>query len=105
MESKRYEYQVVWPLGRSTAKPVSGAPRLDTLEGKTICELWNYRYGGDLSFPVIEELLNKQYPGIKFVNYAKFGNTHGKNEREVIEALPGKLAEYGCDAVISGNGG
>jgi hypothetical protein len=105
MENRQSKYEVVWPLGRMRVKPGSGAPRLNTLAGKTICELWNYVYGGDLSFPIIEKLLKEQYPNIKFINYAAFGNTHGKNEREVIEALPRKLAEYGCDAVISGIGG
>jgi len=104
-ENIGYGYDVVWPLGRATVTPVSGAPRLTTLEGKTVCELSNYSYDPDRSFPVIEELLKKQSPNIKFINYEVFGNTHGKKEKEVIEALPGKLTEYGCDAVISGNGG
>ena len=105
MENRKFTYDVVWPLGRTTAKPFSGAPRLETLAGKTVCELWNYLYRGDLSFAIIETFLKKQYPNIKFINFSAFGNVHGKNEREVIEALPGKLEEYGCDAVISGNGG
>ena len=33
-----------------------------------------------------------------------FGNTHGSDEREVLEALPDKLRELGVDAVISGMG-
>jgi len=105
MKDREFMYQVVWPLGKTRSRPRSGAPRLDTLEGKTVCELWNYVYSGNLSFPMIEELLKKQYPTMRFVNYAEFGNTHGPKEREVIEALPRKLAEFGCDAVISGNGG
>ena len=98
-------YDVVWPLGRKTITSGFAAPRLESLEGKTVCELWNYLYGGDQCFPIIEELLKRQYPNIRFINYVEFGNIHGKNEKEVIEALAGKLAEYGCDAVISGTGG
>lgn len=102
-ETNRYD--VVWPLGRKAVRSNFDAPRLATLEGKTVCELWNYVYYGDQSFAIIEELLKKRYPNIRFINYAQFGNTHGKTEKEVIESLPDKLAEYGCDAVLSGNGG
>ena len=105
MKSEKSVYEVLWPLGKKKVEPHLGAANPDNLEGKTICELWNYDYGGNLTFPIIEELLKKQYPNIKFVNYSEFGSTHGPKEREVIEALPGKLAEHGCDVVISGNGG
>ncbi|MFH1739129.1 MAG: hypothetical protein ABIH23_08980 [bacterium] len=98
-------YSVVWPLGRKIQKTFHPVPRLDTLEGKTIGELWNYAYAANIMFPIIEEMLTERYPDITFVNYAEFGNTHGPKEREVIEALPDKLAGYGCDAVISGVGG
>ena len=98
-------YEVVWPLGRRAVRSGYDAQRLQTLAGKTVCELWNYLYGGERYFPIIEELLKKQYPDINFVNYTPFGNTHGKDETEVVKALPGRLAEHGCDAVISGTGG
>ena len=105
MKVAEKSYRVVWPLGRRGVKTGTAAPRLESLEGKTIGELWNYLYGGDQLFPLIEVLLKERFPHIKFINYAKFGNTHGKKEKEVIAALPGKLAEYGCDAVISATGG
>ena len=105
MSGNMQTYDVVWPLGRKTVSASVDAARLTTLEGKTICELWNYLYLGDQCFSLIEEGLRKLYPKIKFIPYGKFGNTHGKNEREVTRALAGKLAEYRCDAVISGIGG
>jgi hypothetical protein len=55
-------------------------------------------------FPVIEKELAKRYPGIKFVGYDVFGCTHGPEEREVLAALPDKIRENKCDAVISGVG-
>jgi len=98
-------YDVVWPLGRKADSSKYDASRLKTLEGKTVCQLWNYLYGGNRYFPLIEELLGRQYPNIRFIDYTHFGNTHGKDETEVVNALAGKLAQYGCDAVISGTGG
>jgi hypothetical protein len=53
---------------------------------------------------MIRELLSKQYPGIKFFDYTTFGNIHGPKETEIISALPDRLREHGCDAVIAGIG-
>ena len=108
MLAKEPVYEVVSPAGESTTKIKSLATSLKTLEGKTICQLWNKMFQGEVTFPIIEELLSKRYPGMKFVNYTEFGSTHGpdeKTERAMIETLPGKLKKYHCDAVISGNGG
>ena len=101
-------YEVVSPVRASSIRIKPVAPSLDTLEGKTICELWNNVFHGDITFPVIRETLAKKYPGIKFVPYPKLVRTHGPNEkaeREALAALPAKLKEMGCDGVISGNGG
>ncbi len=97
-------YQVVWPRGRRTISSVSLAKRLDTLEGKTVCELWDWVYRGDEMFPVIEEELAKRYPGIRFVSYEVFGQTYGGDEREVLAAFPDRLRQNKCDAAISGVG-
>jgi hypothetical protein len=108
MLTKEPVYKVVSPVGESTTKVKPLAPSLKTLEGKTICELWNKMFRGEVTFPKIEEVLSKRYPGIKFVRYAEFGSTHGpdeKTERATMEALPEKLKQFRCDAVISGNGG
>jgi hypothetical protein len=36
------------------------------------------------------------------VSWREFGNTHGRDEREVVAALPERLKALGVDAVISG---
>ncbi|MFH1485444.1 MAG: UGSC family (seleno)protein, partial [Chloroflexota bacterium] len=61
-------------------------------------------FRGDEMFTVLRELLPKKYPGIKFVDYTEFGNTTGRQQREVVAALPEKLKQHKCDAVISGVG-
>ena len=96
---------VLTPLG--TPPPIklkTMAPRLDTLEGKTVCELWDWIFRGDEIFPMIENELAKRYPGIKFVSYDVMGNIHGGEEAKVIAALRDKLTQNKCDAVISGLG-
>ncbi len=97
-------YEVVWPRGRRTVESAHLAKRLDTLGGKTVCELWDWAYRGDNIFPMIEKELAKRYPGIRFVSYEAFGSTHGAEEAKVLAALPDKLKQNKCDAVISGVG-
>lgn len=101
-------YEVVNPAGETTIPVKPLAPSLKTLEGKTICELWNYMFYGDVTFPKIEEVLTKRYADIKFVSYKDLARTHGPDEKAelaALKALPDMLKKYRCDAVISGNGG
>ncbi len=98
------EYAVVWPRGKRAAENVRFAKRLSTLEGKTVAFLWDWLFRGNEMYPFIQKELAKRYPGIKFVGYEVFGSTHGGEEAKNVPALPTKLKENRCDAVISGVG-
>jgi hypothetical protein len=78
------------------------APRLDTLAGKTIGQLWDDLFRGDEIFPMLETALAGRFPGVRFVGYRTFGSTHGAEEQDVLRALPARMREHGVDAVISG---
>lgn len=95
---------VVWPSGRSPQSSQPLAPRLDSLLGKTICGLYNGAYYFDQTWPWLKEMLSKRFPGVKFVGVEEFGRFFSKDEAALHKALPDKLKEYGCDAVISGRG-
>ena len=98
-------FQVVYPAAALTAKGKNVSPSLPDLNGKVVGELWNWAFRGDETFPMIEEELKAIYPDIKFVSYKEFGNFHDPTyEAQMMEALPGKLKEFGVDAVIVGNG-
>lgn len=97
-------YEVVWPLGKSVYETAELADRSQDLAGKTVCEVWDTIFRGDEMFAVLEQELKKVYPGVKFVDYSKFGSTTGRNEREVVKNLPNLIKKYSCDAVISGVG-
>jgi hypothetical protein len=77
------------------------ASRLDTLEGKTICEVSDRIWEADRTFPLIRELLQKQFPTATFIPYTEFPETDTANPDNPAEAV--KAA--GCDAVIVGNAG
>jgi len=95
-------YEAYWPRSPREQLTRELAPRLDTLEGKTIAQLWDELFKGDVVFELLEEGLKKRYPGVKFVSWRDFGSTHGGNERAALAALPEKLRERGVDAVMSG---
>lgn len=97
-------YEALWPRGPRQAKVKPLAKRLDTLEGKTIAWVWDYVFRGNEVFEQLEESLRARYPGVKFLHWDVFGNTHGSDERAVVAGLPDRLRELGADAVVSGMG-
>ena len=97
-------YEALWPRSPRQSKVKPLAPRLATLEGKTIAQLWDYVFRGDEVFAFLEEGLKARFPGVRFVSWREFGSTHGSDEREVVQRLPQRLKELGADAVISGMG-
>jgi hypothetical protein len=102
-------YEVVSPLGEPVVKQVSMAPRLQTLEGKTIGEIWNGGFRGDESFPLIEKMLRERYPTVKMIPYTEFplvtiASLHPETKAKTLQGLRSKLKEKGCDAAIVGNG-
>lgn len=98
------QFEALWPRSprQNGDKPL--AKRLETLNGKTVAQLWDYIFRGDEIFVLLEEGLRAQYPDVRFVSWREFGCTHGNSEHEVISALPARLRELGVDAVISGMG-
>lgn len=98
------QFDVLWPLGRKAVRAQKAAPRLPDLSGKTVGELWDNIFRGDVVFPMIRERLRARYPGIQFVEHPVFGNFHGARSREIMVELADKIRNNGCDAIISGIG-
>ena len=97
-------YEALWPRSPRQAKVKALAPRLATLEGKTVAQVWDQVFRGDEVFEFLEQGLKERFPGVRFVSWREFGNTHGSDEREVVAGLPRRVKEMGIDAVISGMG-
>ncbi|MBC8253512.1 MAG: twin-arginine translocation signal domain-containing protein [Ardenticatenia bacterium] len=81
------------------------APRLDTLEGKTICEL-AMEWQAPRTMPYIREVLKRMYPTAKFIGWEDLPRIGGLDEEgsqlgPVVEAVQAA----GCDAVLVGNAG
>ena len=97
-------HDVVWPRAARQMEIAPVAPRLDTLEGKTVAQLWDFLFRGDEVFDLLEQGLKERYPTVKFVSWKDFGSTHGAGERQILADLPETMKSMGVDAVISGMG-
>jgi len=102
-------YRVVRPTGDLVYSMIIQAPRLDTLEDKTICMVSNGGFKSHVTFPVIEKLLRQQYPNLKLIQPADMPRSQkppavGAKDR-ATDAMIAALKQKGCQALISGNGG
>ena len=95
-------YEAYWPRTPRQTKIKPLAPRLNTLEGKVVAQLWDNVFRGDEIFLILEEALKARFPRIRFINSRDFGSIHGGTEREILAGLPAKFKEMGVDAVICG---
>ena len=76
------------------------APRLDTLDGKTICELSNDTWQAHRVLPEIRRLLQGRFPTAKFIPYTEFPTGNAGIDTETAAEL---VARTGAHAVIIGN--
>jgi hypothetical protein len=97
-------FSVVWPLGRPAREIVTLNPRPSDLDGRTIGFISDYKGKHHEVFQTVRQSLRQAFPNITLVDYPAFGDIHGKDERGVFAALPGRLRAEGVDAVIAGIG-
>ncbi len=76
------------------------APRLDTLEGKTICELSNDTWQAHRVLPEVRRLLQERFPTAKFIPYTAFPTG---NEGIDTDRAAELVARAGAHVVIIGN--
>jgi hypothetical protein len=100
--------EVVSPAGISAVKISGVTPRIDDLNVRTVCEIWNGVFKGDVTFPIIRKLLKQKYPGVRIIPYTEFYHLPGSDvpaqQRALAQQMVAAAREKGCDALISGNG-
>lgn len=101
-------YAVVSPVGRSTVKMIDMAPRLSTLDGKTIAVVGG-SFMASITHQEIKKLIQENYPTAKVLLLDEIGSAGvypapGITRRSKDE-FQKRLRESGVDAVISGNCG
>lgn len=101
-------FAVVSPVGMPTVEMISQAPRLSTLEGKTIA-IVGESFMTNIIHPEIAQLIAGHYPTAKVITVEHVGMAGvypapGITRRSK-DQFQAKLKEYGVDAVITGNCG
>jgi hypothetical protein len=96
-------YEVVSPLGRSTARPIPFASPLTGFDRKTIGFVWTIFTNGDALADIFADLLRDRFDGMKFLKLPS-GKT-GKWGDYPHPDLPDVVKEAGADAVIALVGG
>lgn len=104
MAQQNGTYAVVWPRSAKSVEAKPLAPRLDTLDGKTVAFLWDDLFRGDEIWPIIKDELAQRYKDVRFVDHDQFGSTHGDDEHRVLAELPDKIKSMKIDAIVSGMG-
>ena len=101
-------YAVVSPVGRSSVEMIRQAPRLETLDGKTIAVV-GVSFMTAVSHPEIKRLILENYPSAKVLLLDEIGIAGPYPAPGVVrrakDEFQAKLKDMGVDAVISGNGG
>jgi hypothetical protein len=101
-------YKVYSPIGENTVKFIEQAPRLSTLNGKTIAVVGG-SFMASVTHPEIKRLILKNYPDAKVILLNEIGSAGPYPAPNVRrwqkDEFEKKLNEMKVDAVISGNGG
>ena len=80
------------------------APRLDTIEGKTIAFISNDGWEAPRTFAKLQELFAERYPSVTILSWENW--THGTdNITKDNNGILAKLQAAGVDAAIVGNAG
>lgn len=100
---------VVSPEGLQLRGTRGVSRALDTLAGKTVGEVYNNHFKGELMFQTYRRLLKERFPGIKIIPYDQFPIVYVGGDPAAQKQTAKQIAELaksrGVDALITGNGG
>ena len=102
------KYSVVSPAGLTAVKGSPLAPRLADLNGKTIAEVCNGVFKGDVVFPLVRKALQRRYPGVHIIPYTEFHHLPGSDvpseQRALVAEILAQVRTKGVQAIITGMG-
>jgi hypothetical protein len=81
------------------------APRLASLQGKTICEVSNGLWEVDRMFPAITDALKKQFPTVNIIDHTKLPSFTAAWSVADLKNMANTVKAAGCQATIVGNAG
>ena len=101
-------YEVLSPVPEAAVEPIAPAPRLASLDGKTIA-LVGGSFMANVTHPELKRLILAEFPTAKVYLLDEIGSAGPYPRPGVVrrekDAFQRRLRESGVDAVVSGNGG
>lgn len=97
------DWKLVNPEGVVNIEPMKLAPRLTTLDGKTIVLQWNGKTNGDNFLNPIAEMLTKQFKNVKIIKAWELApelKTISQNPTN-SQKIADKIASWKPDLVIA----
>ena len=100
---------VISPEGLPLGVTKNIAAHLDTLDGKTIGEVYNNHFKGELMFQTYRRLFTEKFRGVKIIPFTEFPIVYVGGDAESQKKIAKEIADLaklkGVDALITGNGG
>jgi len=100
---------VISPEGLQLRAINSVSRHLDTLEGKTIGEVYNNHFKGEQMFRAYRRLFKEKFPGVKIIPYDRFPIVYvggdPVSQKQTAKDIARLAKEWEVDAIITGNGG
>ena len=100
---------VISPEGLQLRAPGAVSRHLDTMAGKTIGEVYNNHFKGELMFQTYRRLFKARFPGVKIIPYDRFPIVYvggdPSSQKKTAKEIAALAKAWGVDALISGNGG
>ena len=100
---------VISPEGLPLGVTRNLSQHIDTLEGKTIGEVYNNHFKGELMFQTYRRLFKEKYKGVKIIPFTEFPIVYVGGDAESQKKIAKEIADLaklkGVDAIITGNGG
>ena len=103
------QFRVISPEGLPLGAAGDVSRQLESLEGKTIGEVYNNHFRGELMFETYRRLFKEKYPGIRIIPFTEFPIVYvggdAASQKNTAKEIAALAKERGCDAIITGNGG
>jgi hypothetical protein len=100
---------VISPAGLPLGATGTVSRPLDSLEGKTVGEVYNNHFRGELMFQTYRRLFRERYPRINIIPFDQFPIVYiggdAASQKKVAREIAALAKERRCDAIITGNGG
>jgi hypothetical protein len=100
---------VISPEGLQLKAASGVSPHLDTLHGKTIGEVYNNHFKGEQMFGIYRRLFKEKFADVNIIPYDKFPIIYvggdPVSQKKAAQDAAALAKEWGCDAIITGNGG